>query len=146
MLRVWPPAPSPCPLTIHPGAVALAVFYIRDVDQELPVVPEDEQGQGALCPLDELLGVSQGHVLAGHPIDLEGAEPEASGHLLLGTPPPGKPCLNGMLRLVPPPSLPSPSSPAPAPGASVILGCVPIPGCLPVGPHPAQRKQISEAN
>lgn len=61
----------PCPLTVHLGAVALAV-NVRDVDQELPVVTEDEQGQDPLCLLNELLGFSQGHVLAGYPIDLEG--------------------------------------------------------------------------
>lgn len=64
-------APAPCLLTIHPGAVALAV-NIRDVDQELPVVTQDEQGQDPLCLLDELLGFSQGHVLTGYPIDLAG--------------------------------------------------------------------------
>lgn len=65
------PALAPCLLTVHLGAVALAV-NIRDVDQELPVVTEDEQGQDPLCLLDELLGFSQGHVLAGYPVDLEG--------------------------------------------------------------------------
>lgn len=97
VLCVWPPVPSLCPFTIHPGAVTLDVFYVRDVDQELPVVPEDEQGQGPLCPLDELLSVSQGHVLTGHPVDLEGEEQEASGHSLLGKLPPGKLRSNGML-------------------------------------------------
>lgn len=97
VLCIWPPALSLCPLTIHLGAFALAVFYVRDVDQELPVVPEDEQGQGPLRLLNELLRVSQGHVLAGHPVDLEGAEQEASGCWLLGKLPPGKPRSNGML-------------------------------------------------
>jgi len=41
---------------------------------------------------------------------------------------------------------PQPLQPGPAPTASPGWGCIPIPGCLPVGPHPAQRKQFSDAN
>lgn len=106
---------SPCPLTVHPGAVTLDVFHVRDVDQELPVIPEDEQGQGPLRPLNELLRVGQGHVLAGHPVDLEGQSKKASVHSLLGKLFPGKPrLLWGHSHHRIPRSFPIPAGPSPS--------------------------------
>lgn len=97
MLCSGTPVVPLCPLTLHPGAVTLVVFHVGDVDQELPVVPEDEQGQDPLCLLNEPLGVSQGHVLAGHPVDLEGQSRKASGCSLLGKAPQENPDHTEML-------------------------------------------------
>lgn len=70
-----PPGPASGPLTLQERAVAVADGR-RDVHEELPSVPEHQQGQLPVRLLDQLPGIAQRQVLTGHPVDLKGTRKE----------------------------------------------------------------------